>query len=724
MRNEVLEGDVWGGLRGRAASVREEHPGIADGDLIDLVTAQIVDSLDRAEVGHVMTGDDPLIRGTIAMAKLYNDGAIVAGQIDRLGLPGVRFSDGPRGVVIGNATAFPVPMARAATFNPELEARVGDAIGVEAVASGANLFAGVCINVLRNPRWGRAQETYGEDSLLLGRFGAAVVRGAQRHLMTCVKHFAANSVENSRWVIDVHIDDRDLTDLYLPHFKACVDAGADCVMSAYNKVNGVWAGENPWLLTEVLKDRWDFDGFVMTDFLFGVRDGRAALRAGQDMEMPFAWRMRKVSEWMSEDDSDDVRARESARRIVRSQVRGALRSEDAAAVESYASTRIACDEHRQLALEVARQAIVLLRNESLAMTGASAAKARDANLERASGSQTMTSPRRSLPIDPAVDRIISICGSLAREDNTGDRGSSWVHALEVSTIASGINSAATGAGMSVRDLTLAAAKDLGALVRGSDCAVVVVGLGHDDEGEFLGFRGGDRATLELPSADVELIRTVTSACANTIVVVVGGAPVIVDDWIDSVQGLLMAWYPGQMGGQAVADVLFGQVEPSGRLPCTWPRSEAQLPPFKRWTRKIEYGPFHGYRHFIQAGLQPQFWFGFGLGYVDATWEQPVADQHPDGGFTLSVPLTNPSSHDAVEVVQLYVDQRLGSALEPVATMVDFARVVVPSGGSAVATFECGAEQLQTWRDRAEGELVLSVGPSADPAVRWIARQPL
>ncbi|MCB0975050.1 MAG: glycoside hydrolase family 3 C-terminal domain-containing protein [Actinobacteria bacterium] len=696
MRNETPIGGVWGTLLERLDVGRTTHPQLDDGDLADVVANELVDLMSPADIGHIMTGDDPLIRGTIAMARLYNDGPIVAGQIDRLGLPGVRFSDGPRGVVIGEATSFPVPMARAATFLPELEERVGEAIGIEAVASGANLFAGVCVNVLRHPAWGRAQETYGEDPHLLGQMGRAVITGSQRHVMTCVKHFAANSVENSRWVIDVQIDERDLNEIYLPHFRDCVDAGVDAVMSAYNKVNGIWAGEHHGLLTDVLKESWGFRGFVLTDFLFGVRHGRAALRAGQDMEMPFAWRMRKVATWMAEETRDDVAARVSAHRIVRSQLLGALRSRSTAP-ERYSPDAVGCDAHVDLAQEVARQGIVLLRNTEL-------------------------DGRTSLPLRPDQDRVLAICGPLARGDNTGDHGSSWVHAQNVTSIADGLSALARQKGMTVRNVSAARPDLVETLVRGADCAVVVVGLSHDDEGEFLGFRGGDRSQLDLSTSDKTLIRDVAATVDNTIVVLIGGAPILVDEWLDSVASLVMAWYPGHRGGDAIAEILFGDAEPAGRLPCTWPRSTAQLPPFKRWTRHIRYGPFHGYRHMIHEGYEPQFWFGFGLGYASAHWGRPEAVQQPGGGIEIKVPLSNSAERDATEVVQLYVDQRLGSATDSVATLAGFTKLVVPAGGHAVASLRADAATVTTWRARSGGELVLSVGPSADPATRWIARE--
>ncbi len=210
----------------------------------------------------------------------------LAAGVERLGLSGLSFSDGPRGIAVGVSTCFPVPMARAATFDYALEEQVGEAMGREARAHGVNIVAAPCINLLRHPGWGRAQETYGDDVTHVGEMGAALMRGLQKHVMACVKHFACNSIENTRFRLDVRVDPEVLDTVYLPHFERVVREGVASVMSAYNSVNGEWCSENHYLLTEVLKERWGFDGFVMSDFVFAIHDGPKAVNAGLDLEMP------------------------------------------------------------------------------------------------------------------------------------------------------------------------------------------------------------------------------------------------------------------------------------------------------------------------------------------------------------------------------------------------------------------------------------------------------
>jgi beta-glucosidase len=218
---------------------------------------------------ELMGGDASFWGGLEAMFAPggYSSRPWPAGALPAHGVPGIRFVDGPRGLILQDATTFPVSMARGAAWDPDLEERIGDAIGREVRALGANFFGGVCINLLRHPAWGRAQETYGEDTHHLGVLGAALARGVQRHVMSCVKHYALNSMENARFTVDVSIDPRSLHEVYLPHFRRVVDEGVASVMSAYNSVNGEWAGQNRELLTDILKATWGFQGFVMTDFI-------------------------------------------------------------------------------------------------------------------------------------------------------------------------------------------------------------------------------------------------------------------------------------------------------------------------------------------------------------------------------------------------------------------------------------------------------------------------
>src|SRR3954452_1306148 len=296
-------------------------------EAVDRRARELLVELSLEEKIALMSGDTGFWPGLAEMFAPggYSSRPWVAGARPAHGVPGIRFVDGPRGLILQDATTFPVSMARGAAWDPDLEERIGDAIGREARALGANFFGGVCINLLRHPAWGRAQETYGEDTHHLGVLGAALARGVQRHVMACVKHYALNSMENARFTVDVSIDPRSLHEVYLPHFKRVVQEGVASVMSAYNSVNGEWAGQNRALLTDILKEQWGFDGFVMTDFIWGMRDARTAALAGQDVEMPFRNHFdRHLRALVEAGEVPESRVDDAALRVLRQNERGAL----------------------------------------------------------------------------------------------------------------------------------------------------------------------------------------------------------------------------------------------------------------------------------------------------------------------------------------------------------------------------------------------------------------
>jgi len=635
-------------------------------DQIDVRARELLAQLTLDEKLGLMDGDTPFWPGLAEMMAPggYAGRPWVAGAVPRLGIPGIRFVDGPRGIIMPGATTFPVSMARGASWDPELEQRVGDAIGRELRALGGNFFGGVCINLLRHPAWGRAQETYGEDPRHLGGMGAALTRGVQRHVMACAKHYALNSMENARFKIDVTIDARALHEIYLPHFKAAVDAGVASVMSAYNSVNGEWCGQNRPLLTGILKEQWGFAGFVITDFIFGMRDPLKTALSGQDIEMPFRLHLhRRLKVLVESGDVPLARIDDAARRILRQQVRFG-QGRDAAA---YPRSVVGCVGHRQLARESAQKSVVLLKNEAAV-----------------------------LPLVPG--RRLAVVGRLAAIPNTGDGGSSNTQPAHVVTPLEGLRAVWADA------LTYDDGSDparAAQLAGGAEAAVVVVGFTHEDEGEFIppdmipmfapsfppptpeeapiaqrilpghgqaagGFSpGGDRKRLTLHPRDEQLIAAVAAANPRTIVVLMVGSAVITEAWQDRVKGILLLWYPGMEGGHALADVLAGRVNPGGRLPCTFPRQAEDLPFFDREATAITYDLWHGYRKLARDGRTAAFPFGFGLSYT--TWRHAnlrVTDARlaVGGVLEVTVDVTNAGPVPGDEVVQLYVSA-LGSRVE-------------------------------------------------------------
>jgi beta-glucosidase len=632
---------------------------------IEAKAHELLAQLTLDEKIEMMDGDVPFWSGlTAMMGGEYGDHTWHAGVISRLGIPGIRFADGPRGVVLEGATTFPVSMARGAAWDVALEERIGDVIGRELRALGGNLFGGVCINLLRHPAWGRAQETYGEDPYHLGELGAALIRGVQRHAMACAKHYALNSVENARFKVDVRISPRALHEIYLSHFKRVVDEGVAAVMSAYNSLNGEWCGQNKTLLTDILKKQWGFEGYVLTDFIFGLRDAKKAILAGQDLEMPFQMHYHKDLKRLVENGEVPLeRVDDAVLRLLRQQLRLARPG-------PYDSALVGSESHRALAREAAQKSIVLLQNEG-----------------------------HLLPLQDL--KKIAVIGRLADTPNTGDGGSSDTRPAYVVTPLAGIQAALKGQADVLHDdgSDLERAK---ATAQAADAVVLVVGYTHEDEGEYIGpdmMRelaslfpapsseeapiaqgfvhsmsgqqvgafppGGDRDQLTLHPEDEDLIQAIAAVNPHTIVAVMGGSAVVMEAWRAHVPAILMLWYPGMEGGHALADILLGRANPSGKLPFVIPKRAQDLPFFDKEAAEIEYDLWHGYRKLERDRNTPAFPFGFGLSYTSyryANLKLARSQLGPSETLKVSLDVSNTGARTGEEVVQLYVSA-IGSAVE-------------------------------------------------------------
>ncbi|MBT8223951.1 MAG: glycoside hydrolase family 3 C-terminal domain-containing protein, partial [Dactylosporangium sp.] len=517
-------------------AVRAVRAGAAPGGWASALYDQLTDN----ERLGLLDGDTSFWEGMASMfTEGYNLRPYVHGAVERLGIPGTRFVDGPRGCVAGAGTAFPVSMARGATWDTGLEERVGEVIGREIRAQGGNFFGGVCVNLPRHPAWGRAQETYGDDPYHLGEFGAALTRGAQRYVMACAKHYALNSMENARFTVDVTIDEATLHDVYLPHFKRVVDEGVAAIMAAYNSVNGEWAGQNAYLLTEILRHRWGWEGITVTDFIWGMRDGGKALNAGMDLEEPFAQqRALGLRGQLAAGETSWELVERSGVRLLEAQ----LRSYAGRVEGEFGPDTMADGAARALARTVATRSMVLLKNDEVAGTPV-------------------------LPLAPGEVGSIAVIGRLATAPNLGDLGSSNVRPPDHCTPLEGITAAFPTA-----EITLVDADDpvrAAAAARTARVAIVVAGFDMRDEGEYVGSEmmtrpelvalypprpgraaegpggaerpseavpeivmagdegyGGDRARLTLRLVDEEIIRAVTAANPRTVVAVVAAGAVL------------------------------------------------------------------------------------------------------------------------------------------------------------------------------------------------------
>lgn len=664
----------------------------------------ILDQATLAEKVGMMSG-----KGFFAAYK--EDGGVWGGRpyragggIERLGVPAFYFTDGPRGVARGQSTCFPCTMARGASFDVDLERRIGEVMSIEIRAQGCNLSGAICINLLRHPAWGRAQETYGEDPCHLGAMGAALGVGLQAHnVCATVKHYALNSMENTRFKVDVSIDERALHEVYLPHFKTVLDAGVMSVMSSYNQVNGEYAGQNRHLLTDILRGEWGFGGFVHSDWVMGVYKAYGAA-AGLDVENPEPLVYGRNLIAAVEAGTIEPQVIDTAcRRILTTLYRFAC-AEDP--LPDYPIDLVAAPAHVALAREAAEKSAVLLANDGV------------------------------LPLDRSKIGKLAVLGRLATLDNTGDNGSSRVRAPSHVTALAGLIAALGADRVCTGDeYDLAAARAASAK---ADAIIVVTGYTAAEEGEFIpadltlgqensfsdetsavldelkakrpprnAAIGGDRINLGLPSDQCALIDAAAATGKPVIVVIVAGSAVLVEGWHDKANAILQTFYSGMEGGTALASLMFGDVSPSGRLPFTVTRDPADYPAFDRDATAVTYDYWHGYAKLAREGKPARYPFGHGLSYARfATRALTARRNGPALAFTVAV--TNIGRCQADHVVLLWAEPP--GHIDPCwpRRLVAFSRVSLAPGETRIIPLGVSTESLR-WRDPATHEWKLEPG---------------
>ena len=518
------------------------------------------------------------------------------------------------------ATCFPAECLTACSWDPDLLLRLGTAAAREAAAAHVDVILGPGLNIKRTPLCGRNFEYFSEDPLLAGLLGAAWVRGVQGEgVAACPKHFAANNQEAERMRIDAVVDDRTLREIYLRAFETVVRSSRPwTLMAAYNKVNGVHAAENAWLLTTVLRDEWGFDGLVMSDW-GAVTDRAAALDAGLDLEMPASNGLGAV-ELQAGLDAGTVN-REMVDTAVGRLLQLAQRT--ASPVHTSADT----DAHHQLAREAAASSMVLLKNEGAI-----------------------------LPFSPELR--LAVVGELARTPRYQGAGSSQVTPTRISlpleTLAARTAAAVFAPGYRLdgeSDAGLTAEAESAAAA--ADAVVFFLGLPADRESE-----GFDRPDLRLPDNQLEVLRAVVAANPWTVVVLNNGGAVETE-WAAQVPAVLEAWLPGQAGGEALADVLLGEVNPSGKLAETFPHRIEDTPAFGNYPGEagtVRYGEglLVGYRWYDARDIAPAFPFGHGLSYTSFAYSGlAVTAGSGEDPVRVEVTVTNTGSRAGAEVVQVY-----------------------------------------------------------------------
>ena len=509
----------------------------------------------------------------------------------RLGIPGFGFADGPHGIREGKATAFPVGMAMAATWDRDLVAQVGEALGEEARAKGRNQVLGPCLDITRDPRNGRSPESGGEEPYLGGKIGAAIVRGIQAtQAIATPKHFAAKNHQTDRRSANYLIDARTWREFYgLPFRMAVQQGGARSIMSAYNWINGRPSSANPELLSGILRDEWGFDGYVIADWGSIYTSAAQAINAGLDLEMPHT-----PGKFPAELPAAVAGGEVSTATLDRAVGRVLQTKVAAGLLGSYPlgdPADVCSPAHRALALKVAQESIVLLKNED-----------------------------GILPLAKTRPLTIALVGPSADVAQLDGRGSSAVDACYAYTPRQGIAHRTVGFPVNVvyaKGCDINSADTGGfdraiAAARAADVVVFVGGLDNTQEGEELDRVGG---SVQLPGQQQPLINALAAANPNLVVVLESGGVVALEQSIANIKGLIYAFYPGQEGGTALADILFGDVNPSGKLPVTLPRNDAQLP---AWD-DLDFSRGPGGRLRLpalrQLRLTPQFAFGHGLSYT-------------------------------------------------------------------------------------------------------------
>ncbi len=760
--------------------------------------------------------------------------------IKRLGIPSLNMTDGPLGVRWGKATVFPSGILMGATWDPELIAKVGRAIGAETKAKGRHVILGPCVNIARLPMAGRNFESFGEDPYLTSRIAVQYINGVQKeNVVATVKHIAANNQEYQRDYVNTIADERALNEIYLPAFKSAVEeANVLAVMSAYNKLNGYYCSENSYLLLDRLKTEWNFKGLVMSDW-GAVHNTIETFNSGLDLEMPNGKHLNQENllddiknGTLSETTLDD-----KVRRITRVMFTIGLFDD-----YKFDFTKLNNDEHKMLAADVAKSGIVLLKNDktilpidinkikSIALIGSSSKVA-----QTGGGGSSLASPFHSVsPLEAIRDKIgdkvkINFAQGCLLEGDTNPIESKFLFTdkngqesglaaeyfpnknLEGTPTRSHIDKQVNFAweegppatdfpednfsarwtgyvkvdkpgrytidvasddgsrlyfedelvinewndhGLTIHSFTTdfeankfykirleyyenvgGAAIKLGwrrpstdllteaiNAAKNSDIAIVFAGTSYSYESE-----GFDRKDLVLPSDQDTLIKEVSKANKNTIVVLTTGSPVVMDKWVDNVSGLLEAWFAGEQAGNAIAEILLGETNPSGKLPMTFPKRWEDCSAFDSYMKedkKTTYsdGIYVGYRHFEKYKIKPLFPFGFGLSYTTFQYSDlklSSKEMDKNGRLTVSFAIKNTGQVKGAEVTQLYIKNMTASIDHPEKELKRFEKINLNPGEKKMIEFEIDEKALsffdptkKTWVAEV-GEFEALVGSSSD-----------
>jgi beta-glucosidase len=620
------------------------------------------------------------------------------------------------------STVFPVASARGASFDLDLEYRIGEAIADETVASGNTMLLAPCMNILRHPFWGRAQETYGEDSFHLGRMASALTAGLQTNVAACAKHFAANNVEESRSTFNALMDEQTLREIYSRHFEMVIrDGGVACIMASYNSINGVKSTQNAHLLTDILRTDFGFQGLVLSDWWAMPGDQAApstqtaqsnaigALTAGLDIEVPWTLNYGQLDELVDQGDVSADQINRAAARVIRQKARfNALYGNQPIGLVTPTTSMVQGsitdnDDHIALSREAAAKSMVLLKNDNAVLpikTDGSFSKVAVVGVQRPYTVRSST-PQPGTQAASVINFPVDV--------NLGDRGSSRVNADPAKSIgpAAGLAQVASRYGIEV-----ASSNDLSA-AQDADFVVVVVGLTPEDEGEEYAIPGNsDRLSLSLPTDQDALVQAAV-ALQKPMVVVIESGSIVNMPWLSQVPAVVMAWYSGQQGGLALAQLLMGEENFSGKLPVSW-FAEADLPVFKDSATATTMDYYLGYRLIDKNGLTPVFPFGHGLSYTSFSYANlvlgcPSTDQN--GVVPVTVDVTNETATPGEETVLVFASfPQTAAPRRSVKELKAFAKVALGPNETRSVTIPLRVQDLKYWQGDESGQWVVESGP--------------
>jgi len=651
------------------------------------------------------------------VSMIHASSSFTNGGVERLGIPELVMSDGPHGVrhehgrdwekdenVLDSGTYLPTGTALAATWNPDLGYEFGKVLGSEAKFRGKDIILGPGLNIIRTPVNGRNFEYMTEDPYLNSKMVVGYIHGVQdQGIAACAKHFIANNQEFERYRVDIEMNDRAFREIYLPGFKAAVqDGNVLTVMGAYNRFRGQHCSHNDFLLNKILKDELGFQGFVMSDWN-AVHNTMEALNNGLDLEMGTDLGMLPDPDYGKFFMGDTVVSLVKNGLIEESVIDGKVRRILRVMFKIHkfgerTPGEYNTQEHQDAAYDIAKEAIVLLKNEDV------------------------------LPLDQTSVKKIAVIGANANHKHAGAGGSSQVKAFYEVTPLEGIEKILgknaqvqysqgyeiVREGEAQQSLINEAVKN----AAGSDAAILVVGWihGYTDSWEDNAFdaEDHDKSVMKLPFGQDELIKAVLKANPNTVVVLVGGGPVDMSEWIDDSKGIIQAWYGGMEGGDAIAEVLFGVVNPSGKLPMTFPKKLEDSPahalgeyPGENLQMTYNEGIYVGYRYFDSYDVEPEFPFGHGLSYT--SFDYSDLEISKDGeDVKVKLMISNTGDIYGGEVVQVYVHDEESTLERPEKELKAFQKVFIGPGEQKSVELNLGPDAFKYYDDT-KSEWVLEPG---------------